>query len=216
MYVIQHCSICRPSDSTVSEDAGIEPRTGATLALIAADALTTRLQVSSPTGQISSPNSAIDLIPKLGYRSHPQTRLQISSPNSARSLPKLGQNSFPNSARTHSQTRLDLIPKLGKISSPNSARSHPQTRLDLIPNSAGSHPQTRLDLIPKLGQISSPNSARSHPQKRLDLIPKLGQISSPNSARSHPIDKQILSFFKTLCDFHAQLPLYILCQLKKS
>jgi hypothetical protein len=25
MYVIQHCFICRPSDSTVSEDAGIEP-----------------------------------------------------------------------------------------------------------------------------------------------------------------------------------------------
>ncbi len=27
---IQHCFICRPSDSTVSEDAGIEPRTVAT------------------------------------------------------------------------------------------------------------------------------------------------------------------------------------------
>jgi hypothetical protein len=27
MYVIQHCFICRPSDSTVSEDARIEPRT---------------------------------------------------------------------------------------------------------------------------------------------------------------------------------------------
>jgi hypothetical protein len=25
-YFIQHCFICRPSDSTVSEDAGIEPR----------------------------------------------------------------------------------------------------------------------------------------------------------------------------------------------
>jgi hypothetical protein len=33
MYFIQHCFICRPSDSTVSEDAGIEPRTDATLAL---------------------------------------------------------------------------------------------------------------------------------------------------------------------------------------
>jgi hypothetical protein len=30
---IQHCFICRPSDSTVSEDAGIEPRTVATTAL---------------------------------------------------------------------------------------------------------------------------------------------------------------------------------------
>ncbi len=27
LYCIQHCLICRPSDSTVSEDAGIEPRT---------------------------------------------------------------------------------------------------------------------------------------------------------------------------------------------
>jgi hypothetical protein len=35
MYVIQHCFICRPSDSTVSKDAGIEPRTVATLALTA-------------------------------------------------------------------------------------------------------------------------------------------------------------------------------------
>jgi hypothetical protein len=35
IYVIQHCFICRPSDSTASEDAGIEPRTVATLALIA-------------------------------------------------------------------------------------------------------------------------------------------------------------------------------------
>ncbi len=33
VYCIQHCFICRPSDSTVSEDAGIEPRTVATTAL---------------------------------------------------------------------------------------------------------------------------------------------------------------------------------------
>jgi hypothetical protein len=33
MYCIQHCFICRPSDSTVSEDAGIESRTVATTAL---------------------------------------------------------------------------------------------------------------------------------------------------------------------------------------
>ncbi len=33
MYDIQHCFICRPSDSTVSEDAGIELRTFATTAL---------------------------------------------------------------------------------------------------------------------------------------------------------------------------------------
>jgi hypothetical protein len=33
MYCIQHCFICRPSDSTVSDDAGIEPRTVATSVL---------------------------------------------------------------------------------------------------------------------------------------------------------------------------------------
>ena len=33
MCFIQHCFICRPSNFTVSEDAGIEPRTVATLAL---------------------------------------------------------------------------------------------------------------------------------------------------------------------------------------
>jgi hypothetical protein len=33
MYCIQHCFICRPSDCTVPEDAGIEPRTVVTLAL---------------------------------------------------------------------------------------------------------------------------------------------------------------------------------------
>jgi hypothetical protein len=33
MYFIQHCFIYRPSDSTVPEDAGIEPINVATLAL---------------------------------------------------------------------------------------------------------------------------------------------------------------------------------------
>jgi hypothetical protein len=32
-YYIQHCFVCRPSDSTVPTDAGIEPRTVATGAL---------------------------------------------------------------------------------------------------------------------------------------------------------------------------------------
>jgi hypothetical protein len=35
MFDIQHCLVCRPSDSTVSEDAGIEPRTVATMATMA-------------------------------------------------------------------------------------------------------------------------------------------------------------------------------------
>ncbi len=33
MYVIQYCFICRPSNSTMSENAGIEPRTVATTAV---------------------------------------------------------------------------------------------------------------------------------------------------------------------------------------
>ncbi len=33
MYDFQHCFICRPSDSALSEDAGIEPRTVAPTAL---------------------------------------------------------------------------------------------------------------------------------------------------------------------------------------
>jgi hypothetical protein len=45
MYSIQHCCICRPSDSTVPEDAGFEPRASAKLALAAIDALTTRLDL---------------------------------------------------------------------------------------------------------------------------------------------------------------------------
>jgi hypothetical protein len=35
MYVIQHCVICRPSDSSVSVNAGIDPKTVATSALTA-------------------------------------------------------------------------------------------------------------------------------------------------------------------------------------
>jgi hypothetical protein len=45
MYAIQHCFICRPLDSTVSEDAEIEPRSVATLALTAMGTVTTRLDL---------------------------------------------------------------------------------------------------------------------------------------------------------------------------
>jgi hypothetical protein len=54
MYVIQHCFISRPSDSTVSDDAGIKPRTVATLALIA-----------------RRYNHSARSHPQCGYRSHP-------------------------------------------------------------------------------------------------------------------------------------------------
>ncbi len=38
MYVSQYCSVCRLSDSTVSEDPGVESRIVATIALTDADA----------------------------------------------------------------------------------------------------------------------------------------------------------------------------------
>ncbi len=61
MCVIQHCFICRPSDSTVSEDAGIEPRTVATLALTARRS--NQSARSHPLSKISSTvHTQLDLI----------------------------------------------------------------------------------------------------------------------------------------------------------
>ncbi len=54
MYDIQYCFICRPSDSTVSEDAGIEPRP------VATTALAVRRSNRAPNGQerdVISPDS---------------------------------------------------------------------------------------------------------------------------------------------------------------
>jgi hypothetical protein len=51
-YFIQHCFIGRPSESTVSEDAGIEPRTVATSAL--AVRRSSHSATSHPLGYISS------------------------------------------------------------------------------------------------------------------------------------------------------------------
>jgi hypothetical protein len=45
LYVIKHCFICRPSDSTVSEDAGIEQMTVAASALTARCSITTGLDL---------------------------------------------------------------------------------------------------------------------------------------------------------------------------
>ncbi len=167
MYVIQHCFTCRPSDSTVSEDAGIEPRTVATLALTARRS--NHLARSHPHGQVSSNGQ---IYPKGQISS---TRLDLI--HEATSHPQ-GQIS---------SMRLDLIHKArGQISSTrlliHKARSYPRgqissTRLDLVnetrSHSHGQISSTRLDLIHK---------ARSHPR---------GQISSTSlhlilKARSHP------------------------------
>jgi hypothetical protein len=45
---IQHCFICRPSDSTVSEDAGIETRTVATLALTRSSRVVDEIRIVTP------------------------------------------------------------------------------------------------------------------------------------------------------------------------
>jgi hypothetical protein len=68
MYFIQHCFISRPSDSTVSEDAGIGPRTVATSALAVRRSIITRLDIIH--------NSA---------RSHPCTTRRDLIHNSAKS-----------------------------------------------------------------------------------------------------------------------------------
>ncbi len=175
MYCIQHCFIRRPSDSTVSEDAGIVPcRTVATLALTVRRSKHSARSHPQVLSQISSATSRLDLIRKYSARSHPllgqissTTRLDLIHYSAGSHPQVLGQIS--------STTRLDLIRNY-------SARSYPQvlsqipsatTRLDLIRNySARSHPQV-------LGQISSAST-------RLDLIRKY-------SARSHPLLGQISS-----------------------
>jgi hypothetical protein len=48
MYCIQHYFICRPTDSTVLEDAGIEPWTIATTAYWLSPAINTRLKSHPP------------------------------------------------------------------------------------------------------------------------------------------------------------------------
>jgi hypothetical protein len=84
MYVIQHCFICRPSDTSVSEDAGIEPRTVPTLALTARRS--NHLARSHPQLARSHPHLARSH-PHLA-RSHPH--LARSHPHLARSHPQLG------------------------------------------------------------------------------------------------------------------------------
>ncbi len=80
-YYIQHCFICRPSDSTVPRDAGIEPRT------VATGALTVR----------RSNHYRLHLI-RNQARSHPhQAR---SHPHQARSHPHQAR-SHPRQARSH-------------------------------------------------------------------------------------------------------------------
>ncbi len=187
MYFIQHC----PSVSTVSEDAGIEPRTVATLALALTQTLEPKLARSHPqlfqisfTTRPELIHNSVESLPhsarshlKLGQISS-STRLDLIQHNLARSHPQLGQNSS----------------LLGLISSTTRLQASSTTQPDLIHNSARSNTTqlcqisyytTWLDLILH-------NLARSHPQLG-QISSTLGQISSTTrlglihkSARPHP------------------------------
>ncbi len=117
MYDIQHCIICCPSDSTVSEDARIESRTVATTALA--------VRRSYHSGR-SHPQSA---------RSH--THSARSHTHSARSHPQLGYVSSNNSARSKHPHSARSHPHTAR-SHPHSARSHPHSARS-HPHSARSH-----------------------------------------------------------------------------
>jgi hypothetical protein len=84
MYIIQPCFICRASDSTVSEDAGIEHRTAATLALT--------VRRSNHLARSHASTSWLDLIHDLAI-SHPSIEMLLigiaSLCDLLRSLPTL-------------------------------------------------------------------------------------------------------------------------------
>ncbi len=148
MYCIQHCFICRPSDSIVSEDAGIEPRTVATSALAASQTLLPFGQISSIIGQISS---KLSYTVKKAFRySRPQLGCHLPTSPSAgiiyicRHQPPPPRESLVSDipARDGNIEKLFLQCR----SNPHSARSHP--------HSARSHPHS-VRSHPQLGQISS-------------------------------------------------------------
>ncbi len=131
MYCIQHC---RPSDSTVSEDAGIEPRTVATSALAvrssnhSARTLLLLGQISFTLGR-SHPFSA---------RPHPQYHTRLDLIHTRLDL-------------THS--RLDLIHNttLGQIS----------FTLGQISSTLGQTSSTLGQISSTFGQISSNNTSNA-------------------------------------------------------
>ncbi len=160
MYFIKHCFICH---SSVLEDAGIEPRTIASLALTIS---------RSNRSARSHPHSA---------RSHPQLGL-IGSTKSARSHPQLGQISYTNWTRSNPHW-LDLIPIRRDLSHIRLDLIYIQLdltpiRLDLIPIRLDLI-HTRPDLLRYLDQISSLFG---------QISSTLGQISSTISARSRSPD----------------------------
>ncbi len=71
----QHCFICRPSDFTVSEDAGIDPRTVATS--VSAIRRSSHSATSHPQSAISHPLNSASSHPINSATSHPITRLHL-------------------------------------------------------------------------------------------------------------------------------------------
>ncbi len=104
MYNIQHCFTCRPSDSTVSEDAGIEPRTVATRRSSHSARSYPQLgQISSTTrldlihnGQISSTNKPVTRWSSTWVQP-PCIQLLFSSPESSSCI----HLSYPAVPSTH-------------------------------------------------------------------------------------------------------------------
>ncbi len=90
MYFVQHCFICCPADSIVSEDVGIEPRTVSTSAL--AIRRSSHSATSHPLSTTSHPHSATShphsaTSHPLSATSHPHSA--TSQPHSATSRPNL-------------------------------------------------------------------------------------------------------------------------------
>jgi hypothetical protein len=117
-YFVQHCFICR-LDFTVSEDAGIKPRTVASLVLAVRHS--NQSTSSHPPLGLISTNTRLDLIHTRLCLIH--TRLDLI--HARLDLIHTRLYFIHNSARSNSQ--------LGYISSTN--------QLELIHNSARSHPQ---------------------------------------------------------------------------
>ncbi len=137
MYDIQHCFICRPSDYTVSEDAGVEPRTAATAVLAVRRSnhlgynASTLGNISSTLGYISS---------TLGYISY--THGYISS-----------TAGYISSTLGYISSTLDYISStLGYISS---TLSHISFTLSYISSKLGYISSTLGYISSTLGYISS-------------------------------------------------------------
>ncbi len=149
MYFFQHCFICRPSDSSVSEDAGIESRTVVTLTLAVRHSNpSARSHLHSarshPHSVRSHPLSA--RYHTLSARYHPLSAryhpLSTRSPPLSAGYHPLSVRSHPLSARSHPQPAKSLY--LSVRSHPHSARSHP------LSARSHSHPATLILFLPSL------------------------------------------------------------------